>query len=329
MFQSTLFLGTFITISANNWLSAWIGLEINLLSFIPLINNNNNLLSSESSLKYFLTQTLASAVLLFTIIIYILNYNLYFDIFYYNSFNITIISSLILKSGIAPLHFWFPNVIEGINWINSLILITWQKLAPLILISYLIIKFITPIILISIITRALGGINQTSLRKIMAFSSINHLRWIIACILYREILWLNYFYIYSFLSTTLIYFFYNNQLFYINQLFFSYNSSKELQIITFFNFLSLGGLPPFIGFFPKWIVIEILAFNQLFLMTIIVIITLLILFFYIRLCYSRFIINYYENKWFKLNRKKNFLYLIISFISIFRILLVNLIYFIL
>uniref|UniRef100_T1H788 NADH-ubiquinone oxidoreductase chain 2 n=1 Tax=Megaselia scalaris TaxID=36166 RepID=T1H788_MEGSC len=158
------------------------------------------------------------------------------------------ISSLILKRGIAPFHF-FPNVIEGLN-INSFILLT-QKIAPLILISYLITNYLFIPIILSIIVGSLGGLNQTSLRKIIAYSSINHLG--IGAAIITEIR-LNYFLFYSFLSITLIYFFNINKLFFINQIY----SQLLKKLILFLNFLSLGGLPPFLGFFPK-IVIQIIS----------------------------------------------------------------------
>jgi NADH-ubiquinone oxidoreductase chain 2 len=87
-----------------------------LLSFIPLIIDTNNLLSTEASLKYFLTQALASAIFLFRSIFFILQLNI-FSIINLNSNFITlaILSSLLLKSGAAPFHFWFPGVIEGLN----------------------------------------------------------------------------------------------------------------------------------------------------------------------------------------------------------------------
>ena len=80
------------------------GLEINLLSFIPLIINSKNLFSSESSLKYFLTQALASSIFLFSIILFFLfnNFNRYEFNFY---FLILLNSSLIIKIGAAPFHF--------------------------------------------------------------------------------------------------------------------------------------------------------------------------------------------------------------------------------
>lgn len=306
MFLGILIIGTLISISANSWLRAWIGLEINLLAFIPLIRDNK-LISTESSLKYFLTQALASAVLLFRVILYILNSN---KINSYHIIEIIIFSSLLLKRGSAPFHFWFPNVIEGLSWLNSLILITWQKIAPLILISYIIIK---PIIIIRIILSriigALGGLNQTSLRKLIAYSSINHLRWILAAIYRRNSIWIIYFLFYSFLTFRIIFLFNLIKISHINQLFTLYLNSKITKIFIFLNLLSLGGLPPFLGFFPKWIVIQHLVINnQLFLLTFMLIITLITLYFYLRLSYRAFILNYYENNWIF-----NYLYNLISF----------------
>lgn len=303
-----------------------------MLSFIPLIRGNNNLISTEASLKYFLTQALASAVLLFRIIILILENNL---IQINNNFpQIIILSALLLKRGTAPFHFWFPNVIEGLTWINSLVLMTWQKIAPLILISYIIVKpLILSCIILSVIIGSLGGLNQTSLRKLMAFSSINHLGWILTAIYSSEIMWLTYFIFYSFLSFNLIYLFNNFKLFHINQLFSLFFNSKILKFSVFFNFLSLGGLPPFIGFIPKWLVIQSLSLNgQLFLIVVLTVITLITLYFYLRLCYAAFILNYYENNWkifMSFNKFSINCYLTFSFMSTFGLFLISLIYFIL
>ncbi|RCK67899.1 hypothetical protein DT076_19060 [Desertihabitans brevis] len=77
------------------------GLEINLLSFIPLIRDNK-LISTEASLKYFLTQALASSVFLFATILFLLNSNKINSNFL---IEIIIFSSLLLKRGSAPFHF--------------------------------------------------------------------------------------------------------------------------------------------------------------------------------------------------------------------------------
>nr|QNE85837.1 NADH dehydrogenase subunit 2 [Microphor holosericeus] len=335
LFLLILMSGSMMTVSANSWLGAWMGLEINLLSFIPLMNDLNNLTSTEASLKYFLTQALASSVLLLGIIMYMMKYNL-INQMSFNEFNINLImiSSLLLKSGTAPFHFWFPGIMEGLSWMNSLILMTWQKIAPLMLISYFTnsMFILTIPIILSIIIGSLGGLNQVSLRKIMAFSSINHLGWMMASMWSNENLWLIYFLFYSFLSITLILLFNNFKLFSFNQLFSSFFSNKIIKFSMMMNLLSLGGLPPFLGFIPKWLTIQYLSMNNhLFLMSILTVMTLITLFFYLRMCFSAFMLNYYENNWiYKIywNKKITLLYLSCSFISLMGFPMISLLYFI-
>nr|ACE60559.1 NADH dehydrogenase subunit 2 [Phortica speculum] len=333
LFIMIMILGTMITITANSWLSAWMGLEINLLSFIPLMSDNNNLTSTEASLKYFLTQALASTVLLFSVILLMLKNNINMEI-NYSYISMIMLSSLLLKSGAAPFHFWFPNMMEGLTWMNSLMLMTWQKIAPLMLMSYLNIKLLllTSAIL-SVIIGALSGMNQTSLRKLMAFSSINHLGWMISALMISESIWMIYFMFYSFLTFTLTFMFNIFKIFHLTQMFSLFFNSKILKFTLFMNFLSLGGLPPFLGFLPKWIVIQQLSFNnQYFLLIILMISTLITLFFYLRLCYSAFMLNYYENNFInqlKFNNWSMKLYLILTFISILGLSFISLFFFML
>nr|YP_010239112.1 NADH dehydrogenase subunit 2 [Miltogramma oestracea]QTF74372.1 NADH dehydrogenase subunit 2 [Miltogramma oestracea] len=327
MFLLILMMGTLISISANSWLSAWMGLEINLLAFIPLMSDNK-LMSTEASLKYFLTQALASSIILFALILFLL----YPNVISNNIMKLMISSSLFLKSGTSPFHFWFPIVMEGINWMNALILMTWQKIAPLMLISYTFLKsFIIIGITLSSLIGAMGGLNQTSLRKLMAYSSINHLGWMLAAMYNSNLLWLLYFLMYSFLSFSMIYFFNLFEITHINQLFSLIFHSKYMKFFLFLNLLSLGGLPPFLGFFPKWMVIQSLTLNnQLFLLTFMVLMTMITLYFYMRLSYSAFMMNYYENKWmnytfYKLTYMQNLM--MYSFFSMFGLFLISSLYF--
>nr|AOV63362.1 NADH dehydrogenase subunit 2 [Trabala vishnou guttata] len=320
-FMYMLVFSTFISISSNSWLGCWIGLEINLLSFIPLISNSNNLLMSEASLKYFLIQSIASINFLFTILIKMtLLKNFHFN----NFLSIMINSSMLMKMGSTPFHFWFPNIIEGLTWFNNFILMSWQKITPMILMSYYMNnKFLIIIMILNVIIGALGGLNQTSLRKLMAFSSINNLGWMISAIMISENLWLFYFFVYSFLISIMCFMFYNMNMFFINQLFIS-NMNSIIKINLLINFLSLGGLPPFIGFLPKWIIINFLINNNMFLISFIfIMMSLIMLFFYIRIIYSSFMFNYMKMKWFKMFFKNNFFLIInlFSFLSVFSIIL--------
>nr|AEW48054.1 NADH dehydrogenase subunit 2 [Pseudostegana angustifasciata] len=324
--------GTMITVTSNSWLSAWMGLEINLLSFIPLMSDNtNNNSSPEASLKYFLTQALASTVLLFSVVLMMLK-NIIIEL-NHSYISLMLLSSLLMKSGAAPFHFWFPNMMEGMTWINSIILLTWQKIAPLMLISYMNFNFLLKMsVVLSVIVGALGGINQTSLRKLMAFSSINHLGWMLMSFDTSEMAWMIYFLFYSFLSITIIFMFNIFKMFHFNQMFSKFFNSKIMKFLLFMNFLSLGGLPPFLGFLPKWLVIQQLSMNSNFFMLFIMILSSLItLFFYLRICYSAFMLNYYENNW-MLNLNFNFYSLytcyFLSFFSIFGLFIISILYFI-
>nr|YP_010527064.1 NADH dehydrogenase subunit 2 [Gastropacha populifolia]UXR12401.1 NADH dehydrogenase subunit 2 [Gastropacha populifolia] len=326
-FLFILIFSTLISITSNSWFGCWIGLEINMLSFIPLISNSNNLLMSEASLKYFLTQSIASINFLFSILI---KMTMLKNFDFNNFLSIMINSSLLMKMGSTPFHFWFPNIIEGLSWFNSFMLMSWQKITPMILVSYYMNNnFLFIIVIFNVIIGAIGGLNQTSLRKLMTYSSINNLGWMISAMMISENIWFFYFIIYSFLISIMLFMFYMLNMFFINQLFII-NLNSLIKINLFINFLSLGGLPPFIGFLPKWIIINFLINNKMFLLSFIfILMSLIMLFFYIRIIYSSLMFNYMKMKWFKIFIKNKFFYFInlLSFLSISGIILSTFLFF--
>nr|YP_010321637.1 NADH dehydrogenase subunit 2 [Chironomus nipponensis]UKO31630.1 NADH dehydrogenase subunit 2 [Chironomus nipponensis]UZS77077.1 NADH dehydrogenase subunit 2 [Chironomus nipponensis] len=329
LFLSTLFLGTMISICSSSWFSVWMGLEINLLSFIPLTMKLNNLFSSEASLKYFLTQALASSMLLFSIILFSFLIEWKMMTNFNSKINIILASSLMMKTGMAPFHFWFPIVMEGLNWINNIILMTWQKIAPIILLSFCLNNyFFYFAIIMSVTFGSFGGLNQTSLRKLMAFSSINHLGWMVAGILNNQNIWKIYFIFYCFLSIVIIFLFNSLKIFNLNQIFSSFNFKFLMKTVIFIPLLSLGGLPPFLGFFPKWLVIDLLMnLNMFFLLILMINLTLITLYFYLRISYSAFLLNHNEMNWnftYYFNSKKKLIFSFFLFISIFGLLFINL-----
>nr|APX40239.1 NADH dehydrogenase subunit 2 [Psylliodes circumdatus] len=297
LFFNVMIFSTLISISAYSWFAMWLGLEINLLSIIPLFKSHKNSYPAEATLKYFITQSLASTIILFSII-----FSMNLSEFVPQNFNYWMMmilnSALLMKLGAAPFHSWFPEVAEGLNWLNNLILMTWQKLAPSILIMYNMnmMLFFTLIILISSIIGGIYGINQISLRKILAYSSINHIAWMLASMLNNKTIWLIYFMIYSLITLNIILIFYLLNIFYINQLTNSMNSNKMMKLLFILNFFSLGGLPPFLGFLPKWLVINFLLNNNFYILSLILVIfTLLTLFFYIRITFSTLMFKLNEN----------------------------------
>nr|QNJ59961.1 NADH dehydrogenase subunit 2 [Aidemona azteca] len=310
LFLSTLMMGTILSISSNSWFGVWMGLEINLLSFIPMLANNKNTMMNESSIKYFIVQAMASTMLLFSILLIQMKYPMSWESELIPSMMIS--SSLLLKIGAAPFHFWFPEVMGASSWINCLTLMTWQKIAPMMVLSYCIqlSTFMFTITIFSIIIGALGGLNQTSLRQLLAYSSISHLGWMISSLVVSENVWELYFIIYSLLSLIMVLLFKQMNLFFLNQIYTSTNMKTEIKFIMFLSLLSLGGLPPFLGFLPKWIVMQSLIENNMtIMMTIMIMLTTITLYYYMRISFSALILSYSENSWSMMNipSKKSFI----------------------
>ena len=279
-FFLTLLLGVLLAISSSSWFGVWIGLELNLIRFIPLIANKINPYFSEAALKYFLVQALASTFIIISRSLLLI----FIDLSYY-----LILIALLIKLGAAPFHFWFPQIIEGLAWSQTIILITIQKLAPIFLISYLITNsnLVSTIILSRILTAlvgALGGLNIIKLRKIIAFSSINHISWILIAVSISETIWLTYFLFYSLISTSVVLLFQTTHLFSLHNIT-NLNFNNSLFILTFpTSLLSLGGLPPFSGFLPKWIIIQTIITKGLIVpLAFLLISSLITLYFYLRL----------------------------------------------
>nr|YP_003359523.1 NADH dehydrogenase subunit 2 [Gandalfus yunohana]ACC62357.1 NADH dehydrogenase subunit 2 [Gandalfus yunohana] len=266
--------------SSSSWFGAWIGLELNLLSFIPLISISMNSYFSEAALKYFLIQALASTLIIMSSCLILLTPIISTSL---------ILMSLLLKLGAAPFHFWFPQISEGLSWPQTILLMTVQKLAPMFLISYLLTyPTLSQIVILSAclsaIVGAVGGFNILKLRKIMAFSSINHMSWMLIAMSINDTMWLMYFFFYALISPSITVLFHFISAFHLSDLL-SSNYPKSFYVLTLpLSLLSLGGLPPFTGFIPKWIMIQVLILNQMiFPLFILLFSALITLYFYLRI----------------------------------------------
>ena len=286
VFCSTLLARTLLALSASHWFLIWISLELNLLSFIPLVSRSSNHQETEASIKYFLVQATGSALLLFSILWSFLSHSSNQTIFMLLFF-----TSLLLKLGAAPLHFWFPNVMAGFSWIACLVLSTWQKIIPL---SILLSITASSAFLVqlrgaaSAIIGGIGGINQTFLRPLLAYSSIGHIGWILAARMLRFSYRLLYFVIYCIILIPLIILLNSSQLSNLRQSSSISSPSSTLQLSLLIILLSLGGLPPLLGFLSKWIVIEQLmsASNFSILLLLLLLGSLINLFYYLNVTFS-------------------------------------------
>jgi len=279
-------MGTLLSISANSWFTSWLGLEINLLRVIPLILNKLEYNSTESCIKYFLPQAIASLILIFWTSVSLLTVNIYF--IELNEY--FIIASLLIKAGAAPLHFWFPQVIENCPWFQCLILFTWQKIAPTLLLRYFISNILIILSITSAIVGILGGLNQNKIKIILTYSSISHLGWIILATLFSIQTWLFYFLAYSVISLTIVWFVLSSGVRgKINEINF-WAASTINKYIFVLSILSLGGIPPLLGFSAKLLILILLLKTKIIIAFIFLITRSLIsLYFYCRLFYSSII----------------------------------------
>nr|QLD22529.1 NADH dehydrogenase subunit 2 [Microsciurus flaviventer] len=288
----TLFSGTMITLFSSHWLLIWIGLEMSLLAIIPILVNKPNPRSIEAASKYFLIQATASMIFMMAAIINFFTtgeWSISNTINHLSSFMLTM--ALSMKMGLAPFHLWVPEVTQGIPLMSGLILLTWQKIAPISImfqiapsINYTLIMIMA---LMSILLGGWGGLNQTQLRKILAYSSIAHMGWMVAVISFNPTLSILNLLIYIMLTTNMFMLLRYNKKTTTLSLSNSWSKSPLLVSIILIVLMSLGGLPPLTGFSPKWMIIkELVSNNNIILPTSMAISALLNLYFYMRLIYS-------------------------------------------
>nr|ABQ01700.1 NADH dehydrogenase subunit 2 [Rhodeus uyekii] len=288
---SSLGLGTTLTFASSHWLLAWMGLEINTLAIIPLMSRHHHPRAVEATTKYFLTQATAAALVLFagTTNAWIMGT---WDMINMTNpiANTMLITALALKIGLAPMHLWMPEVLQGLDLTTGLILSTWQKLAPLALIMQ-VVQNIDPLLLttlglLSALVGGWGGLNQTQLRKILAYSSIAHMGWMIIILQYAPQLTLLTLFVYVLMTSAMFLTLKSFTVTKINALATIWSKNPPLAVITPLVLLSLAGLPPLTGFMPKWMILQELTKQDLpAIATTMALAALLGLYFYLRLSY--------------------------------------------
>nr|AMY60814.1 NADH dehydrogenase subunit 2 [Microgale cowani] len=289
---TTLISGTLITMTSSHWLMTWMGLEMNMFAIIPLIMKPHSPRSTEAATKYFLIQASASMMLLMAASL---------NFMYTGQWTLTNLDSpmattilliaLMMKLGMAPFHFWVPEVAQGTTLSTSLVILTWQKLAPLSIMYQVTTSLDHHILLtsatLSILIGGWGGLNQTQLRKIMAYSSIAHMGWMAAVLVFNPSLMLLNLILYIIFTLAMFMILMNCFTSSTSTLSMAWNNHPTMIILLLTVLMSMGGLPPLSGFIPKWLIIDELVKNDnILLPTMMAVMALLNLYFYMRLIYA-------------------------------------------
>nr|QTT61395.1 NADH dehydrogenase subunit 2 [Cyrtodactylus sp. COK-2020] len=280
---------TIITMSSNHWLLAWLGLELNTLSILPMIIKSHHPRSTEATTKYFLIQATAATLILLASITNTWQTGQWTISHMTPTTTLLTTTAIMLKLGITPMHLWYPQVLQGTTMGTALTISTWQKLAPLTLL-YMTQHTLNPTIMLALgLSSALvggwAGLNQTQTRMIMAFSSIAHMGWLLTAIALSPSL------------TTLTMIMYVTMTLAtfmptatttktITDLGTTWPLSPPTLATTMVMLMSLGGLPPLAGFMPKWLILKELSSTGLTTFAMLILMAgLPSLFFYIRLAY--------------------------------------------
>nr|AER92663.1 NADH dehydrogenase subunit 2 [Brookesia ebenaui] len=286
-----LIVGTVITASSHHWLMAWAGLELNMLSILVIIMQPKHPRAAEASIKYFLVQTIASAVMLFSGTLNATQAGLWDISQLTNKYASTMLMlAMLMKIGAAPIYFWLPEVMQGTTMKTALIIATWQKIAPITLLFMTFNNMPQKIMILlgtmSIIIGGLGGINQTQLRKLMAYSSLANLGWTIVIFsMFPHTAMLN---ITTYIIMLIPTFFLMEKMMLktLQDMTTAWTTTTAANIMLTLMFLSLSGLPPLTGFMPKLLILNELVMQNLTpIATTMAIMSLLNLFFYMRTTY--------------------------------------------
>nr|YP_010393261.1 NADH dehydrogenase subunit 2 [Tylothais aculeata]UPX89423.1 NADH dehydrogenase subunit 2 [Tylothais aculeata] len=297
MFMAVMVMGTLLSVSSFHWLSIWAGLEINLIGFLPMLVYQKTTSESESAVKYFIVQALGSSMLIFGSLMSF-DMSLTWDLHVMNLSHsmglVTILTGLCMKLGLFPFHYWLPGVMSGLPWVTCLLLATWQKFAPLFLFlcllelsnSYVLGLVLCLISAGSSIIGGIGGMNQTQIRALLAYSSIGHLGWMVFALLHSESSMKFYLFVYVVVSIFMFVSLWMSDLSNMKNI----NNLKNfgfVQVSTMLFLLSLGGLPPLLGFVSKWLVILVgMSSSYFWVLLALILGSLMSLFYYLSLFFS-------------------------------------------
>ncbi len=308
-------LGMMIMISSNDLIVFYLGLELQSLALYVLATfNRDNILSSESGLKYFVLSALSSGLLLYgcslvygfsgsTNFIYIASsssnteYGIIFGLVF-------IIVGLAFKISAVPFHMWAPDVYQGSPTAVTLFFAALPKIAALtVFIRFLYTPFVnlidqwqTILVFISIssmIFGAVAAIGQSNLKRLIAYSSIGHMGYALAGLasgtnqgIQSSIIYMSIYLVMTLSFFSCLFMLRKKNVFYekIDDLSGLSTNHPILSICMLIVLFSLAGIPPLAGFFAKfYIFMAVIEQSMYFLAVVGLLSTVIAAFYYLRL----------------------------------------------
>ena len=279
-------LGMMIMISANSLLTMYMGLETLALSQYALVAiDRNNVNSSEAAMKYFVLGAIASGCLLYGISwVYGVTGNLQFDaiaaaisadpslngvsLWFGMAF---LLVGIAFKFGAVPFHMWLPDVYSGARSAVTLYVASAPKFASLALTLRILVDalgelhgvwddMLMVLAVLSLVYGNVVAIAQTNVKRMLAYSTIAHVGFILLCVYtgtaegYAAALFYTLTYVPAAAAGFGVIILLSRRGYEAEALvdFRGLNArSPWFALVMMFVMLSLAGIPPFIGFFGK------------------------------------------------------------------------------
>ena len=210
-------LGTLGTLSSESWPTIWLILEVNLMSFMPLISVNWR--SKKNTIVYFIVQRLGSLIILIR--------GMLTDLL---SFLAPI--GILLKSSLAPLHYWGPLFVTNLSNLLCFIFLTWQKIGPIFLLVTVRAKYNLLLYALLNLYIALGGLGSKRIVLLLFFSRLLHIRWFLMS---TGMIGIKYFLFYIVITFPIL-----------------LTKSPCIPLLM----MNMGGVPPLTGFIMKIMVLQ-------------------------------------------------------------------------
>nr|YP_010297269.1 NADH dehydrogenase subunit 2 [Lamennaisia nobilis]UML36885.1 NADH dehydrogenase subunit 2 [Lamennaisia sp.] len=297
-----LFISNLLILFNDSFIFMWMVMEFNLMCFMSILAVTK-FSNPEVLMKYFLLQAYNSYVFMFAAIL--LQFNVYVEIA-----EILIFISLVSKMGLPPFHTWYVDLMKELNWVLFFLNSSLQKFIPLFIMSSFIksYMFLFFILIMTTVFSTLSGNIFSSLKKVLAFSSMIQINWMMFMMMFNEKSWMTLFLMYVFLSfnvTLILYIFNINYVYELNVM------KQEMFFIYMLNFsiFSTAMIPPFTGFINKLTFFYSMSdFVSMYMMVLLMKFSLWAFYFYVRVIFLN-IIFYYS--------LKNYLHKYIKFTSNF------------
>jgi len=308
-------LGMMVMISSNDLIVFYMGLELQSLALYVLASfNRENLLSSESGLKYFVLSALSSGILLYGCsLVYGFSGSTNFNLIADNIINtengltfgiVFILVGLAFKISAVPFHMWAPDVYEGSPTSVTIFFAILPKIAALtVIIRFLYVPFLNVIeqwqmIIIflsiaSMIFGAVAAIGQNNLKRLVAYSSIGHMGYALAGIstgsnqgIQSSIIYISIYLIMNVAFFSCLFMLRRNDKYFekIEDLSGISKNHPILSLCFLITLFSLAGIPPLAGFFAKFYIFLAVIEKQMYFLAIIGLLsTVIAAFYYLRI----------------------------------------------